>query len=383
MKALLLVANYDSGVGYAWWLMESFWAGLAEHYHRHNNVILAFPSISTLPPVIKNAPLRPVEQDFRGTGFNQILVQCRFLRRWKVKAVYFSDLPTWHWKFPLYRLCGVRMIVVHDHTPGVRTPPSGIKRWLKTMLHRVPWLTADGAIGATDFVRQRLIDVNRMSAKKCHAAPNGLPPIQAAPEPADLHSIFGIPGERKILVMTGRANRYKGVEFVLRCMAQLDASLRQQLHFLFIGDGPDLERFKTSAEDLGVVGHCTFAGLRNDIPVLLAGADIAIHPSKGEVGYSLSILEYMRAGLPVIVPDNPSVRGATEHGTNGLVYREGDIGSALYMIAQLLKDSALRDRLGSQAKISAKKYTLPSAHSALLKAFQDIDRKGNLGREVA
>src|SRR6056297_2127090 len=95
--ALLLVANYDSDVGYAWWLMESFWVKLAEHYSPSNRVILAYPSISQLPQAIADAPLETVEQDFRGTHPGQVLKQCRFLRRHCVRAVYFSDRPTRHW----------------------------------------------------------------------------------------------------------------------------------------------------------------------------------------------------------------------------------------------------------------------------------------------
>ena len=68
-KTLLLVANYDSGVGYAWWLMESFWVRLAERYHHYNNVVLAYPIISKLPASIMSAPIIVTELDFSGCRF--------------------------------------------------------------------------------------------------------------------------------------------------------------------------------------------------------------------------------------------------------------------------------------------------------------------------
>lgn len=371
---LLLVANWDSDVGYAWWLMESFWARLAEHYQHQYRIVLAYPRINTLPPTIARAPLQPVEQDFSGSSPGWLLAHCRFLRRNRVRILYFSDWATWKWRYALYRLCGVRWIIIHDHTPGLRTPARGFKDAVKRLIHRLPWLTVDGAIGATVFVRQRFIEVNGLPPERCFAAPNGLPPLTPPPVAADLHARFQIPVERKILVMTGRAHRYKGVDFILTCLSRLWGEGRRDLHFLFVGDGPDLACFIALAGQLGIADACTFAGRCDDVPALLESADIAIHPSSGEVGYSLSILEYMRAGLPVVVPDNPSVCGATAHEISGLVYAEGDCQSATAALRRLLDDDALRTRLGEQARIAVQQYRLDATHTALLEAFETILR---------
>lgn len=372
MKTVLLVANFDSGVGYAWWLMESFWVKLADYYCRQYQVILAYPSISSLPPAINQAPLLAVEQDFNDTRFCQVIVQCRFLRRNKVCTIYFSDQATWHWRYALYRICGVRLIVVHDHSPGLRAPARGAKARLKRLVHRWLWLAADGYIGATEFVRQRLIEVNCVTQSKCFVARNGLPPLISSPKVVDLHVFFQIPTGRKILIMCGRAQRYKGVDFVLRCMKHLLSEDRENLHFLFLGDGPDLSLFVDMSSEMGIANYCTFAGRRRDVPDLLEGADIAIHPSRGEVGYSLAILEYMRAGLPVVVPDNPSVCAATEHKISGMIYPEGDVQAAVEILQQLVNDNALREKLGARARREVRKFSLEVTHSELLEAFSKI-----------
>lgn len=373
-----MVANYDSRVGYAWWLMESFWVKLAEHYSTCKRVILAYPTISQLPSAVAAAPLEAVEHDFSGTNPGQVFKQCRFLIKHNIRVIYFSDRPTWHWRYIFYRLSGVRMIVVHDHTPGERTPARRLKGVLKRLIHRLPWLSADGAIGATDFVRKRLIEVNGMHPDKCFAAPNGLPDTGSSPEAVDLHTVFRIPENRKIIIMAARANRYKGVDFALQCLARLREMNREDFHFLFIGDGPDLEYFKKNAEEYAVKNYCTFAGKRDDVSALLSGADLAFHPSRGEVGYSLSILEYMRAGLPVVVPDNPSVCGATIHGRNGMIYPREGVQTACEMLDQILQDDALRSVMGELACADAEEYKLEVTYNGLLRAFEQIDRKGCL-----
>jgi glycosyltransferase involved in cell wall biosynthesis len=375
MNTLLLVGNYPSDVGYAWWLMESFWVKLADHYHKYINVVLAYPKVKKLPRSIVCAPIQIVEQDFIGKKLKDIILQCRFIQRYKVKAIYFSDQETWHWRYALYRLYGVRLIIIHDHTPGIRTPISWAKYLLKRFIHLLPLLSADGAIGATEFVRKRLIKVNGVPPTRCYTAPNGLPLSEHLTETIDVYKLFQIPPKRKILVMVARAHRYKGIQFVLKCLAYLSPSYREKLHFLFIGDGPDLKIFVENAKNMGIEDHCTFAGRCNNVQSLLGGCYIAIHPSQGEVGYSLSILEYMRAGLPVIVPDNPSVCEATVHEVTGLIYPEGNVQSASEMIKRLIEDECLRNFLGKQAKILVQNYSLETTHQALLDAFKKIDRK--------
>ena len=371
-STMLLVANYESGVGYAWWLMESFWAKLADYYHNDYRIVLAYPKISSIPLVIKQSPLEIVEFDFNGTTVIDVINQCTFLHRNRVRVLYFSDKETLHWRYLLYRLFGVGYLVTHDHTPGLRTPARGIKKWLKHLAHLSTYLSVDGAIGATEFVRQRLHEVNCMPLDRCYAVPNGLPARESVTSGYDLHSCFHISRTRKILVMTGRANRYKGVDFVLKCIFRLSPEIRKNIHFLFIGDGPDLEGFIGMAQDFQITAACTFAGKRNDVAQLLQQADFAIHPSHGEVGYSLSILEYMQAGLPVIVPDNPSVCGATKHGYSGMIYPEGNEEAAMGFLIQLLFDNALRHRLGENARKAVEQYSLERTHASLLSAFDGI-----------
>lgn len=375
---LLLVANYPSDVGYAWWLMESFWIALAEQYHSNNGILLAYPRINKLPITIAQAPLTPVVQNFSGTGFAAIFQQCQFIRHNRVRAIYLSDRSTWAWQYLLYRLSGVRLIITHDHTPGLRTVPKGVKALFKTVMRRMPWFTVDGAVGATEFVKKRLINVVRMPAQKCFSAPNGLPTLTTIPAATDLHQLFDIRENRRIMVMTGRAHRYKGVLFILDAIARLDSPTRDKLHFLFVGDGPDLELFKQQAFELGVLGHCSFPGRRNDVVSLLLGADFAIHASQGEVGYSLSILEYMRAGLPVIVPDNPSVCGSIKNNETGIVYREHNAEDAAFAIQKLVLSDELRQEFGEYAKGSAQYFTLERAHQDLINAFKSIDRSNLL-----
>ena len=84
---------------------------------------------------------------------------------------------------------------------------------------------------------------------------------------------------------------------------------------------------------------------------------MAIHPAEGEA-FSLSILEYMSAGLAVIVPDTPSVSQAIDHEHGGLGYPRGDSGAA-QAVARLQQHGPLRQRLGeAAARAVRERYSL-------------------------
>jgi glycosyltransferase involved in cell wall biosynthesis len=373
-RTLLLAANYDSGVGYAWWLMESYWVRLAQAYASSHRVALAYPSISKLPAAVASAPLRPVVSDFSLTDPVSVLRQAKFVFAEKVKTIYFTDQSVLHWRYLVLRVAGVRTIVVHDHTPGVRAKPAGLKRLLKRILYRLPWITSDAVIGATEFVRSRHIDTTCMPVRKCFVAPNGLP-AAAAFVAADPRAAFGIPDTRKIVVITGRAHRVKGLDFALRCMVRITRELgHKDVHLLHLGGGPQLEELRELAVRLGVREYVTLAGHQDSVRPLLGGCDLAFHPSQAEVGYSLSILEYMQAGLPVVVPDNPSVCEATAHLRTGLHYAEGNLTAASDAIVSLIESDELRARLGQGARQAvAERFTLGEAHAGLVRCFREVD----------
>ncbi len=371
--SILLVANWDSDVGYAWWLMESYWAAIAQHYADDYRVLLAYPSISRIPEVIENAPIECHTINFRSTDAAALRAQRAFIKQHNVTVMYLSDAPMVSPAYAFYRLCGVKRIINHDHTPGERSLPPAWKRLAKTLINRIPGIYADGVFAATEYVRQRHITVNAIPEYRCFTVQNGLPKAVDV-EACDLKQAFGIPKDRCVVVTTGRANRYKGIDFAIRVMAKTIQDHQQDdLHYLFCGDGPDLDMFRAEVAALGIEDHVSMPGRLSNIPAVLRAADCAFHPSSGEVGYSMSILEYMQAGLPVLVPDNPSVCGATRHQVDGLHYRERDETSAVEALLQLVSSPELRQQYGDQARDRVNsEFSLAGGHQQLLAGMDAV-----------
>jgi glycosyltransferase involved in cell wall biosynthesis len=368
--ALLMNAKWDSDVGYSWWLMESYWALLAEIFSADVRAILAYPSISKLPEVIESSSLEVFEVDFAHFGFRYIWRQVRFIKANRVRYLYLTDSPIRHWGYLFFHLAGVERIAVHDHTPGLRTAPKGPKRLLKAWLARLPFINADVLIGATDFVHRRLTDVVCAPPRKCHTVPNGIAP--GTPEWGDVYMRFQIDPSKSIIVSVARANEYKGVRFSLNVLAELKQRHPSlQWHYLFMGDGPDREAFIHLAKKLGLTDLVSFPGRVEGAARYLKGCAIAFHPAKGEVGYSLAILEYMQAGLPTLVPNNPSVCEATKDGVTGRIYPKNEVFDATEKIAEYLNNPNLRAEHGKAAQLAIKQhYSLVHSHSTLVCIIQ-------------
>ena len=349
--SILLVANWDSNVGYAWWLMESYWAAIAAKYSNEYQVILAYPSISIVPEAINKASITVVENAFHEFSPQNVWQQLTFIRANNVKAIYYTDQRTRALRYLLFRLFGIKFICVHDHTPGLRDSSKGLKRVLKGWLNRLPFVTVDLAIGATDFIRDRLINVGCIPRHKTAAVNNG---IYLTDVPAsDIYSSFDMPKNKRIIVSTCRLNPYKNLDFALRVLALVQEEHHQSdWHYLILGDGPAREELEDLAKVLGVSNKVTFAGSVSDPMRYYQGCYLSFHPSKGEVGFSLSMLENMHCGLPVFASANPSVSGIVESGVNGFVYEEDNEASA----AELLSDLLFTDGVSQEMRKSCMDY---------------------------
>ena len=374
---VLLVANYPSDVGYAWWLMETYWASIAERLAaKGRRCILAYPQVSRLPAVIAAAPLEVVQLPWPQPGWRKLAIYLRFIRTRRISALYLTDRPVTDWRYALFKLAGVRRIVIHDHSPGDRPRKGGLKGACSAALNRVRWLSCDRAIGVTEFVCHRLVENARFPARRCRTVPNGIPstPLPTSAERRLARDILNLERDSVAVGIVSRAHRYKNWSFAIKVAAVLAKSPQgKHLVWVFCGDGPDLPFFRHEAHVAGITGRCRFLGRRTDVSEICAGLDIGMHPSLGEVGYSLSILELMRAGLPVVVPNLPSVCGATLDGWTGLHYRAGDTEAAANVIQRLVEQPALRHRLGSAARLEVEqRFSLDAALEALGREVVDF-----------
>jgi glycosyltransferase involved in cell wall biosynthesis len=117
------------------------------------------------------------------------------------------------------------------------------------------------------------------------------------------------------VVMVGRLVAAKGVDHLLRATA-IVVRHRPAFRLEIAGDGEARPGLESLARELGLGDHVQFHGHVQDVPGLLARATAVVLPSLSE-GISLTLLEAMARGLPVV---------ATRVGGNAEVVEDGVTG---------------------------------------------------------
>lgn len=114
--------------------------------------------------------------------------------------------------------------------------------------------------------------------------------------------------------------------------------------FVVVGDGHLRPKLEMRAKELKIQKSILFLGKRDDIEKILKGSDLAVNTSESE-GLSNSILEAMRAGLPVVASDVSGNRELFEFGNRGLLFKSGDYQDLAEKIVFCIKE-----------KVEAEKY---------------------------
>jgi glycosyltransferase involved in cell wall biosynthesis len=132
-----------------------------------------------------------------------------------------------------------------------------------------------------------------------------------------LREELGLPSDAPVVGIVANLREEKGIGDFLQAAAQLGGSY-PETRFLIIGGGPEESQLKHLARRLQVDRRVLFLGKRADVPELLELFDVGVLASHFE-SFSNSILEYLAAGMPVVVTDVGGAREAVRDGIDGFV----------------------------------------------------------------
>lgn len=281
------------------------------------------------------------------TWFAMLRLALRFRQQgYRLAHVFFNDAsvicP------PVFRIFGIPTLLSRRDMGYWYTP--ALKRIL-----RLTGRFSEGVVANSKAVQAVTAAAEGFAADDIHVIYNGFPDSKkstsiVSPQTRELERLQ----EKRCLLMGLVANirPIKRIEDAVRCLALLrDSVPALNLVVIGSGDGADLARY---AREHGVEDRLHLLGSSDDVASCLAYLNIAILCSESE-GFSNAIVEYKRAGLPVVCSEVGGNPEAVTHGEDGFVYPVGDTESFARVIKALADNPELRKTMGDLAKQNSEK----------------------------
>ena len=205
------------------------------------------------------------------------------------------------------------------------------------------------------------------SDKKVEVIPNPVeldafaPQTSTPQQRAQIREQYHIPQDATVACFVGRLGREKSVDVLLRFWAQ-EMKPQDNMRLLIIGDGPEKEPLEQLAQQLGITDTVVFTGkvLHPDLPPYAHTCDIYVTASLSDTN-SISMLEGMAGGLPVLQLYDELNADQVTDGVNGYMFRDAaEMGQRLRQIRdmepeelQKLKTSVIQSVKNSGAQTLA------------------------------
>jgi glycosyltransferase involved in cell wall biosynthesis len=207
----------------------------------------------------------------------------------------------------------------------------------------------DRVIAISQAISAELIKAG-VSRRKLSLVQSAVDTRRFAPvaDKVQLRKEFGLGQKEAAIGMIAQFIGRKGHMDALRGFAAVHEK-RPDARLIFFGKGPLMERVRACAEDMHIVGACTFAGFRDDLDRLVPCLDLVIHPARME-GLGVSLLQSAASEIPIIACPAGGIPEIVDHETTGLLVPFGSDKALAEAIFKVLDNPAWAAELGRSAR---------------------------------
>lgn len=179
------------------------------------------------------------------------------------------------------------------------------------------------------------------------------------------------------IVMFGSINRNKGQDLLIRAFARLELKDAELAIYGTVGLSAHgyVRGLKKFVEENGLSGRVFFPGPTNDAEGVLREATLLVHSSLSEC-LSISVLEAMAHGVPVIANNIPGMNEVISDGVDGFLVETGNIEMMAQRIALLLGDPILREQMGEAGRRTVReKFNMTQRVEEFMGLYEELCRR--------
>jgi glycosyltransferase involved in cell wall biosynthesis len=241
------------------------------------------------------------------------------------------------------RLAGVPAIVASEVTVGR-------PRRLGTIANRLTNRLVDRIETNALAVQRWLHETYRTPLDKILVIPSGVETgtVATVTEAAELKKSLGISRDDRVVVYVGRLEKEKGVEFGVRAFVEI-ADEFPEVRLVVAGEGRERESLDNIAYSSGYTDRIDLIGHTDEIPALMAIADVVLLPSLTE-GLSQVILEAMVASRAVVATRVGGSAEVVEDGKTGFIVPARNASDLADALRRILGNVSLSQRMGQAGR---------------------------------
>jgi len=206
----------------------------------------------------------------------------------------------------------------------------------------------------TSYVQGVGVDISRFSKS-------------ATTPPQTLRKELGIPENAFTVITVGELSARKNQRVILQAIARS----KREIHYILAGFGQEEHYLRQLADETGIADRVHFLGYRSDVADLYHYADLFCFPSFHE-GLSLSLMEAMAGGLPVLCSDIRGNRDLIINGEGGFLYAPKDVSAFTQGLITLMDDPSLRTRFGAFNSERVKTFSLEAVREKMRGIYREL-----------
>lgn len=222
-------------------------------------------------------------------------------------------------------------------------------------LERMTSFMVDHYVSVSEGVKEYIIKKSKIRAHKISVIYNGI-------EVRRVNSVqvrsgkfpFEIKDGDRVVVAVGRLHKQKGYRYLLQAIARVGVEV-PRVKLIIVGEGEEENNLKNLVKLLDLTSKIIFAGLRDDVEMILERAELFVLPSLWE-GMPNVLLEAMIAGKPVIATDVGGISEVVINGETGVLVAPKDSDALANAILNLFKDKMKAENMGKAAGNRVEKH---------------------------
>lgn len=240
--------------------------------------------------------------------------------------------------------CKVEKIIYTPHAYSFQSPEiKGLKKDIYILAERVLSRYATTmTINVSKGEMKQALDYKLDKPEKFTLIYNGIPNIPL-PSKQELRDRLGLKQNTYYVGVTARCAKQKDPMTFLRIAEQVVAEL-PDTEFIYIGDGPMEHEMKDWIKSRKLEERIHMLGFRTDASEIVGALDIYLSTALYE-GLPYSMIEAMRAGVPIIATDVVGNKELIFDGKNGKLFSIGNIDRPIELIKHQKRNMTINSKL--------------------------------------